>query len=255
MKSKSVQNLLDWLETKGLLQSRNHAEVAILCDINRPAVPMTIKLGSVTAACVFLTLLIYYLFPNSLEKLISILPSFTLLSIPIYLIYTFVLIITYTLYAWRERSKQWDSLVIACILFISLFSIALSYKGSPSNVSLFVFNATLAGFLIALSLYFSQSSGATERSKPAMLACAGLALLSLISSNGILWSIGLLMLGYGKHQRGLIYFGFLFLTIFIAEFYYNLPMSLQYKSLILIASGLFLLVIYFGIKMLRWDQD
>jgi hypothetical protein len=248
MKSKSIQNLLDWLETKGLLQNRNHAEVAILCDINRPAIPMTIKLGSVISALVVMTILIYYIFPNSVDSLIARLTSFTLLSIPIYLIYTFVLLTLYTLYVWRERSKHWEPLVIACILFISLLSIILSYKGIPSNVPLVVFNATLAGFLMALCLTFS-------RSKPAILACVCLALLSLMTSNGVLWSIGLLLLGYGKHQRTLIYFGFLFLILFISEFYYNLPMTLQYKSYTLIASGLTLILVYFGIKTLRWDRD
>lgn len=248
MKSKSIQNLLDWLETKGLLQSRNHAEVAILCDINHPAIPMTIKLWSVTAALVAMTILIYYIFPNSVGSLIARPPSFTLLSILIYFIYTFVLLTLYTLYVWRERSQHWDPLVIACIVFISMLSAILSLKGILFNLPLVVFNATLAGFLIALCLTFSHS-------KPAILGCACLALLSLILTNGILWSIGLLLLGYGKHQRALIYFGFLFLILFITVFYYNLPMTLQYKSYTLIASGLALVLVYFGIKTLRWDRD
>lgn len=363
MISKSIQNLLDWLDVKGLLKNRNHAEAYLLCDQNAPYVPLYIhvlmgfgafmgcsfissllfamnvlstqnysylitglifiilalvcyypfryarallhsfstqsalifmligkiffvvgsfyafqdtqsidNLWVITISLFIITLATYFIFPNIVDRFISCLATllsllFNLLNefnnnIPLFIIFILSLAILYGLYIWRDRPKAWDPLVIVSVIFICFMSIFLSsyflsyvpLQDPFWKVPLLAFNLILAVFLIALCFHFSGKLS-TFFELPILFACVSIIILSLISNNGVMWSIGLLMLGYGKHHRGLITFGIIFLILFLIEYYYSLQLTLQYKSFLLIGSGVFLLMIRSIMKYLNWEKD
>jgi len=364
MTTKSIQNLLDWLEVKGLLQKRNTAEAYLLCDQNAAFVPVYIhiligfgafigcifvssllfaldilsyknysylitgstfiilslivyypfryakpllhsfsiqsallfmiigkiffvigayynfplRIGNIestwtiTLALLFVTLLTYFVFPNIVDRFLSSLATllsllFNLIkeyqnNIPLFVIFATSLAILYGLYIWRNRPQAWDPLVIACIVYLCCISIFLStyFLSSELSNELFwkvpsvAFNLLVAAFLIGLCFHFAGSLTSLFE-LPLLFSCISIIILSLVSNNGILWSIGLLILGYGKHQRGLITFGITFLILFLIEYYYNLSMTLQHKSFLLMASGALLLIIYSAMKYLNWDKD
>jgi uncharacterized membrane protein len=88
---------------------------------------------------------------------------------------------------------------------------------------------------------------------PTLFSCISLLLLSIITTNGILLSIGLLMLGYAKHERVLSVLGSVFLGLFLIYYYYSLPYTLDYKAAILVVSGCALLASRWVIKLMKWD--
>lgn len=364
MTTQSIQNLLDWLEVKGLLQNRNVAEADLLCDQNAPYTPIYIHIlmgfGSligfsfvilllhtlhllshenysyiymgfgfilfsaifyfpfrsqgpllhsfgiqtallfmivgkvlfvyglnnkfpippkelsftwtVTVALLFVTLLTYFIFPNIVDRFLSCLATLLSLlynlvkefnnNVPLLIILILSLSALYALYIWRGRPKAWDPLVMVGIVFVSIISLYLSsyfQHFMPSSaqfweIPLIVFNLAVSAFLIALCLHFSGSLNNIVE-LPVIFSCIGIVILSLISNNGILWSIALLMLGYGKHNRALTTFGLIFLIFFLIEYYYSLEMTLQHKAYILMGSGVFLLFARVVMKHLNWDKN
>jgi hypothetical protein len=115
-------------------------------------------------------------------------------------------------------------------------------------------NFVLTGGLIAL---FGWIANGIEKlkSEPLILASAGAVLLGIISAPGILFTIGAMILGYAKHERPLIITGALLMPVFIFQFYYNLDISLLYKSGILFGSGAVLLAGRFYLIYRGWDKE
>ena len=101
-------------------------------------------------------------------------------------------------------------------------------------------NALLAGGLIAL---FTWAGGGIQTlQRPAMLlASLGAVLLALISAPALMLSIGLMIIGYAKHDRRLLILGALLIPAFLWSYYYILDGSLLMKSAILTVSGIALL--------------
>lgn len=364
MKTPSIQSLLDWLDIKGLLDSRNQAEAAILCEMNSPTIPLHMSIlmvlgsatscsfiflflysmkilstenysylytgvgsiilalliyyfsrqskillqsfgnltalilmllgkvlfifgaylklplswgvaehhWSVTLSLTFITLLIYPIFPNKIDRFISTLATLITWSItlsiefehniPLFLMYILTLISLFGFYNWNNRSKQWDPIVIACLsflcflaLFLSYYTLAdLSHSNSFWRIAPLYFNLSLGFFTTALCLLFSNSLHKLP-DPPILIAIIGVLLLSIISNNGILFSVVLLILGYRKYQNLLIIFGWIFMITFMIRFYYSLPLSLEYKSFTLIGSGIILIMTNLVVKYLKWDQD
>jgi hypothetical protein len=114
-------------------------------------------------------------------------------------------------------------------------------------------NIMLAGGLIAL---FGWIAGGMKKlnTAPLIFASCSTILLSLFSAPGILFSIGLMVLGYAKHERLLMILGILLMPIFLCLYYYNLNTSLLQKSGILVGSGIILLVGRWYLQHKGWDK-
>jgi hypothetical protein len=87
------------------------------------------------------------------------------------------------------------------------------------------------------------------RREAVQAAIAGALLLGLISAPGVILSAALLILGYARHARLLLWSGLLLLPLYLFIYYYSLHLSLLAKSGVLIGSGAVLLAGYF---YLRW---
>ena len=137
-----------------------------------------------------------------------------------------------------------------CSLCISVLTASFS---APSAIvdSTFI-NIVLTGGLIAL---FGWAAGGMEKlkSEPLVMASTGAVLLGLISAPGILLAIGLMVLGYAKHEEHLMIGGALLMPVFLFFYYYNLDISLMQKSGTLIGSGIVLLAGRMYMKHRRRD--
>lgn len=90
------------------------------------------------------------------------------------------------------------------------------------------------------------------RKHPLIIAVLAILILGAISAPGILWAIGLMILGYGRHDRLLIVAGALMFPLFLWLYYYNLDITLMQKSLILVSSGAILLAGRFYLIYQGW---
>ena len=132
-----------------------------------------------------------------------------------------------------------EYLPLAYALTFSLCATVL-YPGAYNATYPLVVNAFLAGGLIAL---FAWAGGGidTLRRTQIVLASLGIVLLGLISAPALMLSIGLLTIGYAKHERPLLILGALLIPAFLWSYYYSTDVSLLTKSVILAASGIALL--------------
>ena len=105
-------------------------------------------------------------------------------------------------------------------------------------------NAFMAGGLIALFAWAAGSIDALKR-PPLILASSGAVLLGVVSAPGVMLSIGLMILGYARHDKLLLVLGALLMPAFLWLYYYSLDVSLLTKSLILTGSGVILLAGHF----------
>ena len=131
---------------------------------------------------------------------------------------------------------------LMCSLSIYVTGITLISLLSPSwaIINPWFMNIVLTCGLIAL---FGWAAGGMEKLKsiPLLLASLGAVLLGLLSIPGLLFAIGLMVLGYAKHEKQLSYIGILLLLVFLFLYYFMLDVSMAYKSVILIGSGITLL--------------
>lgn len=137
---------------------------------------------------------------------------------------------------------------IAYALIASLSLEALAFASqSTSGLGLLrlgfnpaAINIALAVALIAL---IAWAAGGLKKldSQPLLLASLGTAALAIVSTPGILLSIGLMIFGYARHERLLLLLGGLLFPVFLSLYYYNLHLTLMEKSGLLVASGAVLL--------------
>lgn len=141
----------------------------------------------------------------------------------------------------------------ASVLFLASHA-EFGYWGQKELIQPTFINIVLTGGLIAL---FGWIANGIEKlkSEPLLLASVGAVLLGVISAPGILFAIGAMILGYAKHDRPLIITGALLMPVFIFLYYYNLDISLLYKSGILFGSGAVLLAGRFYLRYRGWDKE
>jgi hypothetical protein len=96
---------------------------------------------------------------------------------------------------------------------------------------------------LALCVTFAWAAGwkGLRRAEWFWIAVPAAFALGFVTNPGVLAAIGLLVLGYAQGDKVLLGLGFAFLPIFLAVYYYDLDVSLAYKSYVLAGSGLVLL--------------
>ena len=137
------------------------------------------------------------------------------------------------------------------VLFLALH-VGIDYWRIHNKIIHPVFiNILLAGGLIMLAGWVA---GGIEKLKRELLILVSFVavLLGFISAPGIILSIGLIVLGYSKHEKLLIIEGVLLIPIFLFLYYYNLDVSLMQKSGVLVGSGIVLLAGGFYLKHRGW---
>ncbi|MCP4151301.1 MAG: DUF4401 domain-containing protein, partial [bacterium] len=72
-------------------------------------------------------------------------------------------------------------------------------------------------------------------------------LLGILSTPGLLISIGLLVLGYRLQEKLTLTIGIAFFPVYIIVFYYNVNMPLYLKSWLLAGTGAVLLLLRYGL--------
>lgn len=222
----------------------------------------------VTLAAFLITVATYYLYPIALDRFLStfvflilllnciLSESFFDISIKTMLnvLFFIQLIIGAVLFVSRKINQNYIPLAYAIVC--SLCIITIGTKAYPviqekiPNFNPILINGILTISLIALIAWASGSFKKLQ-SKSLFIASLGAVLLGIISAPGIILSLCLTILGYGKHENTLLFLGIFFMPIFIFLYYYNLDVSLLEKSGILIGSGLILLIsrIYLAAKI------
>lgn len=127
----------------------------------------------------------------------------------------------------------------ATVLFFAAASKIGGWENRQPYNMIFV-NAVSALSLIGLIAWAAGGLSKLKK-EPLMLASLGSVLLGVISAPGLIVSIGLMVLGYAKHELLLLVMGGLLMPVFLFLYYYNLDFSLMAKSGVLVGSGLVLL--------------
>ena len=128
----------------------------------------------------------------------------------------------------------------ACALCATVLSGAVDGLWDHGAIHSVIANGCVAIALIGLFAWAGGGWSAMRR-RPMMLASLGAVLLGAVSAPGVMLSIGLLVLGYARHDRVLLVLGGVLMPAFLGAYYYDLDVSLLTKSLILAGSGAILL--------------
>lgn len=223
----------------------------------------------VTFSMIFIILPTYFLFPVALDRFLS---SFVLIctlficalydfptNILFYVAYCALMVLVGYLLNDKHKHHSLEALTYASVAALGVCAIYLTgdldfvmatTKISP--IPLIMFNLTLALALIIQC--FTIKTSPPPHFIVFITGCIALLVLSIISTNGILYAIGLMILGYEKHRRNFIIMGVVFLTFFIIEYYYSLSLSLAHKAAILAGSGGILLIARMILQHEHWDQ-
>ncbi|MDX2027183.1 MAG: DUF4401 domain-containing protein [Alphaproteobacteria bacterium] len=118
-----------------------------------------------------------------------------------------------------------------------------------------VMNVSLAVTLVLLIGWAAGEWSKLYKSEPLILACLGALVLAAISAPGILLAVGLMVLGYARHERLIVLLGVLLFPLFLSLYYYNLDLSLMTKSGVLVASGCVLLAGRAYMHYRKFDQE
>lgn len=224
-----------------------------------------------TTACIgAIVLPTYFLFPVGLDRTLSSLALLTALlanmllefnhNVALYGYYVGLLVLSGVLINYKSKSYELESLTYASITALGLCSafICCSQLLEMTHIKTIqvpwvIFNLTLAFAMIV------QILAIVNIPKPLnhltfLGACLGIFILGIISSNGILFGIGLLIVGYGKHRSLLCIAGLVFLAFFIVFYYYSLSLNLAQKAAILAGSGGLLLIVRMALQHEKWDK-
>ncbi|MCS5712347.1 DUF4401 domain-containing protein [Candidatus Berkiella aquae] len=213
----------------------------------------------------------YYLFPIAFDRFISSLAfifacMLTSLiefhhNIFFYLVYIALLALVGWLINAKNKKYSLEALTYSGLTSLGIYALLLCSSAMPYvlsqttkwHIPIIVFNLTLA---IAIVLQCSLLKLPPPRNTLSFAAgCLSLLILGMITTNGILYAMGLMLLGYEKHRRNLIIFGILFLGFFLIDFYYNLSLSLAHKAAILAGSGAILLLTRMVLLHEHWDKE
>ncbi len=140
----------------------------------------------------------------------------------------------------RPYSDYWAPVFYALILGIPLQLFPSVFSFHDMNITWWPSNVILIAAL--LGLYLGKIRGNKETIIVVLLASA---VLGVLSSPGLLASIGLLVIGYHLQKSPLVSAGLVLFPFYIFFFYNKMDMRLDIKSGILAATGLVLLALRF----------
>ena len=228
---------------------------------------------AVTMAALIITMLTYHIYRVSTDRflssfvvlfsiLVNVLWSLEVISISREILFNVFFLIQFTGAAillmhgkikrdYIPLSYAFTLSLCVSVLFLALH-VGIDYWRIHNKVTHPVFiNILLAGGLIMLAGWVA---GGIEKLKRELLILVSFVavLLGFISAPGIILSIGLIVLGYSKHEKLLIIEGALLIPIFLFLYYYNFDVSLMQKSGVLVGSGIVLLVGGFYLKYRGW---
>lgn len=217
----------------------------------------------IATASVGLCLVLYFIYPDNLHRFLSCLVAAGLLA------------------AWIVESDFWPLLHLAILAKVVTIGIVFTYRPEPFilrplgyamaialSASLFLVllpegiegiqwwpaNVILTAALVWL---FQWVAGGWDRlrSEPLMIVVASTVCLAAFTTPGILAALGLMVLGYARHDRYLLAMGVLFFPIFIVVFYYEWQISLLTKSCIMAGSGATLLLARWFLSLRGWAKE
>ena len=202
-------------------------------------------------------------FLSSLLCFVSILMNFLIQfnsDIPFFIYFIYLIALVGFLICWRHKTAKWNPLMYAaiialcfCVFFISsTFYPAIANIPPVWKIPLIYFDLIMGFALCLLFLYFAGGFNNLYELN-ILTACIAIMILACVANAGILLSIGLMVLGYGKHLKSITILGAIFLCLFLIEYYYSLSTTLSYKATLLIATGLVLLLGRFVMKYEHWD--
>jgi len=121
---------------------------------------------------------------------------------------------------------------------------------------LFYFSALKLMFVFALIFLLLWVAGDWRKiyTKPFIIITIGIIMLGFVTVSGILFGLGILVLGHARHERLLTIFGACFLALFFWNYYYFLPINLMEKAIILVGTGFILLLGRYYILRQDWDK-
>lgn len=213
----------------------------------------------------------YFIVPIMFDRFISILVLLCALlanmfiefnhNLALYAYYVALLGLIGWLLNSKHKHYDLEALTYASIITLGICAALLSYTDLFTSIShikqwwipQIVFNLTLA---VAIILQCQTIKGNKSLNQLGFWGgCIGIIILGIISTNAIVYGIGLLILGYEKHRRNLIIFGGVFLCLFIIDYYYNLSLNLAQKAAILAGSGGLLLIVRMVMQHEHWDKE
>lgn len=231
--------------------------------------PMLEKSWLVAISMFFIIVPTYFLFPITLDRFLSTLVLIcTLLicslhefstNIIFYACYCALIVLVGYLLNDKRKHYSLEALTYASVTALGFCAVYLSgnidfmlHTAKMTPIPLIVFNLTLA--LALITQCFTIKTSPPPHFLVFVTGCIGLLVLGIISTNGILYGMGLMILGYEKHRRVFIIMGAVFLALFLIHYYYSLSLSLAHKAAILAGSGGFLLIARMILQHEHWDQ-
>jgi hypothetical protein len=115
-------------------------------------------------------------------------------------------------------------------------------------------SALIALGLVGLVFWLAEGSAGIRR-EWLFFALGGILFLAVFTTPGLLFALGLLILGYARFDGLLTWLGLLFLGVFLAAYYYDLNVVLAYKSYVLAGSGLVLLFLRALVRRRPWAGE
>ena len=215
----------------------------------------------------------YFIFPNQIDRFLS---SFALLlamlsnsilyskaNTALFVYFIALICICGLLYLWRKKSLHWVpigyavvlTLLVASIFLVPYFGVGLAVSlDNPQYIIAPIFFNVAVGIGLIILFFILGHERNRVITMPIVFACLGVCLLTITSTPGILVSMGLLILGYAKHEKAISFIGGFSLCLFLVAFYYFLPYTLEYKSALLVSTGVILLSARFIVQAFKWDE-
>lgn len=180
-------------------------------------------------------------------------------NILFYMFFLSHLILVAFLFTYSKFKRDFIPLSYALIFSLCLTQIAHMFGTSTSlnkeiiNVHQMFYNIGLMLWLVFLVHWVSKGFKNFNK-EPLFIALGCIVLLGIISASNIMLAIGLMIIGYAKHENLLNIIGGFFLAVSLFGYYYSLELTLLQKSGVLLGSGILLWLVMLYMKFKGWDK-